>query len=221
MREVFEEWRLVLQMSVGAKTKPRDLPGGPVVGTLPSSTGDVGLIPGQGAKIPTCLMTKKKKKRPNQKSQVIGRFEVTTLWCESFPLPCHGSGIGLTALLGGTPWPHLPWFWSHTRLPEALFTRVFHWGTSLTRRDVGRGTRGTRKAPVPHPNITHMYEEGKTAKQQKSKKNFWQQLGQRGIMLEEKKERERRLKQRALRHSKSLPGNSQSRNYLFKSQRVF
>lgn len=161
------------------------------------------------------------KKRPNQKSQVIGRFEVTTLWCGSFPLPCHGSGIGSTALLGGTLWPHLPRLWSHTRLPEALFIRVFYWGTSLTRRDVGRGMRGTRKAPVPHPNITHMYEEGKTAKQQKSKKNFWQQLVQRGIMLEEKKERERRLKQRALRHSKSLPGNSQSRNYSFKSQRVF
>ena len=161
------------------------------------------------------------KKTPNQKSQVIGRFEVTTMWCGSFPLPCHGSGIGSTALPGGTPWPHLPRLWSHTRLPEALFTRVFYWGTSLTRRDEGRGTRGTRKAPVPHPNITHMYEEGKTAKQQKSKKNFWQQLGQRGIMLEEKKERERRLKQRALRHSKSLPGNSQSRNYSFKSQRVF
>ena len=40
------------------------------------------------------------------------------------------------------------------------------------RSDVGRGTRGTRKAPVSHPNITHMYKEEKTAKQQKSKKNF-------------------------------------------------
>ena len=55
-------------MSVGAKTKPRDLPGGPVVETLPSSTGDVGLIPGQGAKIPTCLMTKKKKKKGQTRS---------------------------------------------------------------------------------------------------------------------------------------------------------
>ena len=44
-------------MAVGAKTKPRDFPGGPVVETLPANTGDVGLIPGQGAKIPTCLMT--------------------------------------------------------------------------------------------------------------------------------------------------------------------
>ena len=30
----------------------RDFPGGPVVWTLPSITGDAGLIPGQGAKIP-------------------------------------------------------------------------------------------------------------------------------------------------------------------------
>ena len=62
MRDVFEEWRSVLQMFVGAKTKPRDFPGGLVVETLPSNTRDVGLIPGQGAKIPTSLMTKKKKK---------------------------------------------------------------------------------------------------------------------------------------------------------------
>ena len=55
-------------MSVGAKTQPRDLPGGPVAETLPSSTGDVGLIPGQGAKIPTCLMTKKKGQTKSLKS---------------------------------------------------------------------------------------------------------------------------------------------------------
>ena len=55
-------------MSVGANTQPRDLPGGPVAETLPSSTGDVGLIPGQGAKIPTCLMTKKKGQTKSLKS---------------------------------------------------------------------------------------------------------------------------------------------------------
>ena len=30
----------------------RDFPGGPVVKNLPSNAGDVGLIPGQGTKIP-------------------------------------------------------------------------------------------------------------------------------------------------------------------------
>ena len=58
-------------MAVGAKTKPRDFPGGPVVETLPANTGDVGLIPGQGAKIPTCLMTApppKKKAEPKVSS---------------------------------------------------------------------------------------------------------------------------------------------------------
>ena len=33
----------------------RDFPGGPVVGTSPSSAGVVGSIPGQGAKIPHAL----------------------------------------------------------------------------------------------------------------------------------------------------------------------
>ena len=34
------------------KDKLRDFPGGPVVKALPSNVGSVGLIPGQGAKIP-------------------------------------------------------------------------------------------------------------------------------------------------------------------------
>ena len=85
-------------MSVGAKTKPRDFPGGLEVETLPSNTRDVGLIPGQGAKIPTSLMTKKKKK-----SQVIGRFEVTTLWCGSFPLSLSWLRYWLNGFARGNP----------------------------------------------------------------------------------------------------------------------
>ena len=38
------------------------LPGGPVVKISSSSAGSVGYIPGQGAKIPTCLVVKKEKK---------------------------------------------------------------------------------------------------------------------------------------------------------------
>ena len=40
----------------------RDFPGGPVVWTLPSITGDAGLIPGQGAKIPHASQPKPKQK---------------------------------------------------------------------------------------------------------------------------------------------------------------
>ena len=43
--------------------KCRDFPGGPVVKTSPSNVGSVGSIPGQGAKIPTCLVAKKPKHR--------------------------------------------------------------------------------------------------------------------------------------------------------------
>ena len=39
-------------------------PGGPVVNTSPSNAGSKGLIPGQGAKIPTCLSAKKPKHKP-------------------------------------------------------------------------------------------------------------------------------------------------------------
>lgn len=39
----------------------RDLPGGPVVRTLPFNAGGAGLILGQGAKILTCLVAKKHK----------------------------------------------------------------------------------------------------------------------------------------------------------------
>ena len=38
-----------------------DFPGGPVVKTLPSNAGGVGLIPVWGAKDPICLMAKKQK----------------------------------------------------------------------------------------------------------------------------------------------------------------
>ena len=48
------------------KTGNLGLPGGPVVKkTLPSNAGDS--IPGQGAKTPPCLMTKK----PKQKTEAI------------------------------------------------------------------------------------------------------------------------------------------------------
>ena len=38
-------------MKGSIKTVERDFPGGPVVKTLSSNTGGIGLIPGQGAKI--------------------------------------------------------------------------------------------------------------------------------------------------------------------------
>ena len=41
-----------------SKNWQRDFPGSPVVNTLPSNAGDVGLIPDQGAKIPPCLTAK-------------------------------------------------------------------------------------------------------------------------------------------------------------------
>ena len=48
------------------------LPGGPVVKTLPSNTGDTGLIPTQGAKIPHALW-------PKNKNINNGRNTVTNL----------------------------------------------------------------------------------------------------------------------------------------------
>ena len=41
----------------------RDFPGGPMVKTLPSSAGDAGPFPGQGAKIPHALWPKPKTKQ--------------------------------------------------------------------------------------------------------------------------------------------------------------
>ena len=50
------------------KTKAHwDFPGGPVVKTLPSSAGVVGLIPGQGAKMPHASWPK----RPKHKTEPI------------------------------------------------------------------------------------------------------------------------------------------------------
>ena len=43
------------------KVYPGDFPGGPVVEALPSSAGGVGLIPGWGAKDPTCITGQKTK----------------------------------------------------------------------------------------------------------------------------------------------------------------
>ena len=42
------------------------LPGGPVVEISSSSAERVGYIPGQGAKIPPCLVLKKKKKKKHK-----------------------------------------------------------------------------------------------------------------------------------------------------------
>ena len=47
----------------------RDFPGSPVVKNLPSTTEDMGLIPGQGTKIPTCHLVKPK----------INKLEKTTI----------------------------------------------------------------------------------------------------------------------------------------------
>ena len=41
----------------------RDFPGGPVVKNPPCSAGEVGLIPGQGTKIPTCCRATKPARR--------------------------------------------------------------------------------------------------------------------------------------------------------------
>ena len=41
---------------------PRDIPGGPVVKTLPSNAGSKGSIPGQGTKIPHALWPKSQNK---------------------------------------------------------------------------------------------------------------------------------------------------------------
>ena len=52
-------------MCVGKKKKQKpswDFPGGPMVKTLPSNAGAVGLIPGWGAKIPHASWPKKPNK---------------------------------------------------------------------------------------------------------------------------------------------------------------
>ena len=45
----------------GQECKSWDFPGGPVVKTSPSNAGSVGLIPGQGAKIPHVSQPKNQK----------------------------------------------------------------------------------------------------------------------------------------------------------------
>ena len=47
------------------KRVSRDFPSGTAVKTLPSNAGGVGLIPGQGARIPDALWPKKKKNKTN------------------------------------------------------------------------------------------------------------------------------------------------------------
>ena len=51
---------------MGLKLTTRDLPGGPVVKTWPSNAEGVGLIPGQGAKIPHASEPKKTKHKAKQ-----------------------------------------------------------------------------------------------------------------------------------------------------------
>ena len=48
-----------------------DFPGGPVTESLPSSSGDAGSIPGQGAEIPLACCQKKKKKKPKPFNNII------------------------------------------------------------------------------------------------------------------------------------------------------
>ena len=48
-----------------------DFPGGPVVKTLSSTAGGVGLIPGQGAKVPHASRSKKKKKSKYKSKAVL------------------------------------------------------------------------------------------------------------------------------------------------------
>ena len=50
-RNVKGEYEFFIRMKGSIKTVERDFPGGPVVKTLSSNTGGIGLIPGQGAKI--------------------------------------------------------------------------------------------------------------------------------------------------------------------------
>lgn len=57
-----------LDSSIRNKCSPGDFPGCQVVKTLPSNSGDVGLIPGRGAKIPHALQTKQ---CPLQKTETI------------------------------------------------------------------------------------------------------------------------------------------------------
>ena len=56
------------------------LPGGPVVKTSSSSAGHVGSIPGQGAKIPTCLVAKKYK-NIKWKQHYMKTFKKTSVIC--------------------------------------------------------------------------------------------------------------------------------------------
>ena len=53
------------------KVLTRDFPGGPVVKTLPSSTGGAGSIPGRGAKIPRASRPKKQKNIKKKRSNIV------------------------------------------------------------------------------------------------------------------------------------------------------
>ena len=48
-----------------------DFLGGPVVKTLPSNTGAVGLIPGRGAKIPHASQPKKQQKQKHKTEAIL------------------------------------------------------------------------------------------------------------------------------------------------------
>lgn len=51
--------------------KFRDLPGRPVVKTLPLNAGEMGLIPGWGAEIPRALWPKKKKQTKTNRRNIV------------------------------------------------------------------------------------------------------------------------------------------------------
>ena len=52
-----------------------DFLGGPVVKTLPSNTGAVGLIPGRGAKIPHASQPKKQQKQKHKTEAILKQIQ--------------------------------------------------------------------------------------------------------------------------------------------------
>ena len=56
-------------MKLTLKTKKGGFPGGTVVKNLPANSGDTGLIPGQGTKIPQATAWPKNQTKPNKQKK--------------------------------------------------------------------------------------------------------------------------------------------------------
>ena len=77
----------------------RDFPGSPVVKNLPSTTEDMGLIPGQGTKIPTCHLVKPKINKLEKTTITKKPHQKTIIW-QFTPPPKKGSSTHKMGAIG-------------------------------------------------------------------------------------------------------------------------